>query len=47
MAMWFSPNHRNEFSNVGIVFWDSFRAEFEDCFMAKFIAVNNSLEICK
>ena len=46
MAMWFNPNHRTEFSNVGFVFRDIFRAEFEDCFMAEFIAVNDSLEIC-
>ena len=46
MAMWFSPNQGTEFSNVGTVFRDSFRADFEDCFMAKFIVVNDSLEIC-
>ena len=40
MVMWFSPNH-------GTIFRDSFRAEFEDCFMAEFIAVNDSLESCK
>ena len=43
MAVWFSPNHGTKFSDVGTVF----RAEFEDCFMAEFIAVNNSLESCK
>ena len=47
MAMWFSPNRRTEFSDVETVFQDSFRAEFEDCFMAEFIAVNDSLEIVK
>ena len=47
MAVWFNPNHGTEFSDVGIVFRDSFLAEFEDYFMAEFIAVNNSLEICK
>ena len=46
MAVWFSPNHGTEFSDVGTVFWDSFRAEFKDCFMAEFIAVNGSLESC-
>ena len=46
MAVWFSPNHGTEFSDVGTVFWDSFRSEFEDCFMAKLIAVNDNLEIC-
>ena len=50
MAVWFSLNHGSEFSNVGIIFRDSFqdnfRAEFEDCFMAEFIAVNDILEIC-
>ena len=34
--------------NAGIFvvnyFWNSFRAEFHDCLMAKFIAVNDSLE---
>ena len=47
MVVWFSPNHGTEILNVGIVFRDSFQAEFEDCFMAEFIAVNDSLEICK
>ena len=46
MAVWFSPNHGNEFLDIGTVFRDSFRAEFEDCFMTEFIAVNDSLEIC-
>ena len=46
MVVWFSPNHGIKFSDVGIVFQDSFRAKFEDCFMAKIIAVNDSLEIC-
>ena len=46
MVVWFSPNHRIEFSNVGTVFRDSFRVEFEDCFMAEFIAINDNLEIC-
>ena len=46
MVMWFSPNHEIEFSDVATDFRDSFRAEFEDCFMAKFIVVNDSLEIC-
>ena len=45
MAVWFSPNHGTEFSNVGTIFRDSFRAEFENCFMAEFIGVNDSLEI--
>ena len=44
--MWFSPNHEIEFSDVGTVFRDSFRAKFEDYFMSKFIAVNDSLKIC-
>ena len=44
MAVWFSSNHEIEFSDVGTVFWDSFRVEFEECFMAEFIAVNDSLE---
>ena len=42
MAMWFSLNHGIEILDVGTVF----RVEFEDCFMAEFIAVNDSLEIC-
>ena len=29
------------------VFRDCFLAKFEDCFMVEFIAVNDSLEICK
>ena len=44
MAVWFSLNHVTEFSDIGTVFRDSFRAEFEDCFMAEFITVNDSLE---
>ena len=47
MAVWFSPNHRTEFSDIGTIFQDSFRAEFEDCFIAEFIVVNDSLEIVK
>ena len=47
MAMWFSPNHETEFSDVGTIFQDSFQAEFEDCFMDEFMAVNDSLERCK
>ena len=46
MAVWFNPNHGTKFSDVGTIFRDSFRAEFENCFMAEFIAVNDSLEIC-
>ena len=46
MVRWFSPNHGTEFSNVWTIFRDNFQAEFEDYFMAKFIAVNDSLEIC-
>ena len=46
MAVWFNPNQGTEFSDVGIVFRDSFRAEFEDCFMDEFIAINDNLEIC-
>ena len=46
MAVWLSPNHGTEFSNVRTIFQDCFRAKFEDCFMAKFIVVNDSLEIC-
>ena len=45
MAMWFSPNHGTEFSDVGTVFRYSLWAEFGDCFMVEFIAVNDSLEI--
>ena len=47
MVVWFSLNHGTEFSDVGTVFRDCFRAEFEDCFMAECIAVNDSLESCK
>ena len=47
MAVWFSPNHRIEFSDVRTVFWNSFQAEFEDCFMVEIIVVNDSLESCK
>ena len=47
MAMWFSPNHGTEFSDVGIVFRDSFRVEFEDYFMVEFIVVNDNFESCK
>ena len=47
MAVWFSPNHGTEFSNVGIVFRDCFQAEFEDCFMTEFIAVNDNPESYK
>ena len=43
MVMWFSPNHVIEFFNVGTIFW----VEFKDCFMAEFIAINESLESCK
>ena len=46
MAVWFNPNHGTEFSDIGIVFQDSFQAKFEDCFMAEITAVNDSLEIC-
>ena len=46
MAMWFSPNHRTEFSDIGTIFRDCFWVEFEDCFIAKFIVINDSLEIC-
>ena len=46
MAVWFSPNHGIEFSDIGTIFWDNFQVEFEDCFMAEFIVVNDSLEIC-
>ena len=42
MAVWFKPNHGTNFSDVGTVFLDNFRAEFEDCFMAEFIAVNDN-----
>ena len=47
MAVRFNPNHGTEFSNVGTVFRDGFLAEFEKCFMAEFITVNDNLEICK
>ena len=47
MAVWFSPNHETKFSDVETVFRDSFRVEFEDCFMTEFIAVNDNLESCK
>ena len=46
MALWFSPNHGTEFSDIGTVFRDCFWAEFEDCFMVKIRAVNDSLKIC-
>ena len=46
MVVWFSPNHETEFSDVATDFRDSFRAEFKGCFMDKFIAINDSLEIC-
>ena len=46
MAMWLSPNNETEFSDFGTIFRDSFRAEFEDCFMDEFIAGNDNLEIC-
>ena len=46
MVVLFSPNHGTEFSDVGTVFRDCFRAEFEDCFMDEFIAVNDSLKFC-
>ena len=46
MVVCFNPNHDIEFSDVGTMFQDSFRAEFEDCFMAEFIAANDSLENC-
>ena len=46
MTVWFSPNHETKFLDVATIFRDNFRVEFEDCFMAKFIAVNDSLEIC-
>ena len=47
MATWFSPNHGTEFSDVETIFQNSFRAKVKDCFMAEFIVVNDSLEICK
>ena len=46
MVVWFSPNHWTEFSNVRTIFRDNFRADFEDYFMAEFIVVNDSPEIC-
>ena len=46
MIVWFSSNHGTEFSDIGTVFRDNFWVEFEDCFMAEIIAVNDSLEIC-
>ena len=46
MVVWFSPNHGTNFPDIVTVFWDSFQAEFENDFMAEFIAVNDSLEIC-
>ena len=46
MAVWFSPNHGTEFSNIWTIFLDCFLANFEDCFMAKIIDVNDILEIC-
>ena len=42
MAVWFSHNHRTEFSDVGTIF----QSDFEDCFMDEFIAVNDGIEIC-
>ena len=47
MAVWFSPNHGTKFSNVGTVFRDNFQVEFEDYFMAEFIAVNDNPESYK
>ena len=44
MTVWFNPNHETEFLDVGTVFWDGFRAKFEDCIMAEIIAVNDNLE---
>ena len=41
-----SPTMRLSFRTLGLFFWDSFRAEFEDCFMDEFIGINDSLEIC-
>ena len=46
MVVWFSPNHGTELSDSETIFRDGFRAEFEDCFMAEFIVVNDCLEIC-
>ena len=46
MAMWFSPNHRTEFSDIGTVFRDSFWVDFEGCFMVDYVAIKDSLEIC-
>ena len=45
MPVWFSPNHRTEFSDVGTIFRDCFLAKFEDCFVDEIIAVNGNLEI--
>ena len=47
MTVWFRPNHGSEFLDIGTVFQDNFRAKFEDCFMAEFITINDSLESCK
>ena len=44
MALWFSPNHGTEFSDIGHCFSEQL---FEDCFMAEFIAIKDSLESCK
>ena len=41
MAVWFNPNHMIEFLDVRTIFLEQL---FEDCFMAEFIVVNNSLE---
>ena len=46
MAVWFSLNHGTEFLDIKTIFRDCFRAEFEECFMVEFIAVNDILEIC-
>ena len=47
MAVWFGPNHGTEFLDIETIFRDSFWVEFEDCFMAEFIVVNDSLDSCK
>ena len=47
MAVWFSPNHRTKFLSIGTNFRNIFRVEYGDCFMAEFIVVNDSLEMCK
>ena len=47
MVMWFNPNHGTKFLNVGTIFWDSFQAMFEKCFMVEFIVVKDNLESCK